>query len=883
MASDSFAPGALLSSYIDDALEMLESDDVLSYFQDNDLDDNLLNKLLSSINLVMDDAENKHFSDKHKQVRRWLHKVRDAVHDAEDLLDEIQTEASKSKLLALEFQATSSSAVSSFDKEVQSRMKKVLDNLESLASQKDGLGLEKSNGGGAKYVSQRLETTSLVVDESSICGREDDKKIIVDWLLSDNDNGTGGNNLTVISIVGMGGMGKTTLAQLVFNDRSMNDDDTEFQLKAWVCVSQDFDVTKVTRRILEELKLPISREENLNMLQVKLKEKLTGKKFFLVLDDVWEDEYLKWEALRSPLLSGARGSKILVTTRNEQVASAMRCAHLHRLMRLSEEESWSLFTKYAMRHENLTFDFNEIGRKIIKKCNGLPLALKAIGSLLYTKLSYEEWKGILTSDMWDISSVGCSVIPALILSYQFLPSPLKRCFAYCSLIPKDYEFKKDWLVQLWMAENFLSAHEQNKDMKELGDQFFNDLLSRSFFQRSTRKEELFVMHDLVNDLATYVSRDFCLRLEEEKEAKNISKMTRHVSNISNLGRNSMKGSKQFEAIYKGNKFRTILEYDDEIMVYDLLCNCMCLRALSLYFPIVVLELPDSTGNLKHLRYLDLSYCGMKKLPDSTCLLYNLQTMKLKNCANLEELPSDIHKLVNLRHLDLRNTDVKKLPDGMRKLKKLEVLMDRFYVGKCGESNVNRLGELRLPYFLLSIEELQNVVDPRDALAADLKNKSHLEGLKLKWDNSSREMKHDGYEIEEDVIENLQPPTNLKFLCIEDYGGTRFPDWLGDMSITNNIVWLWLSGCKYCVSLPPLGMMPSLQELQIFGLEGIKSIGAEFYGNNSSSSSFTAPVGSGGVTSHPLTRLEIECCPKLMKMVKMWIAKGGCHCLQILNG
>ncbi|KAK7287106.1 hypothetical protein RIF29_00153 [Crotalaria pallida] len=864
MASDSFAPGALLSAYIDDALEMLDSDDVLDYFRDKNLDENLLNKLrysLLSIKLVMDDAENKHFSN--KDVRKWLYKVRDAVHDAEDLLDEIQTEASKSKLLGAEFQTTYSSfsyikswffayikswfypyikswffAVSSFDKELQSRMKKILDNLESLAPQKDSLGLEKSSSGGAKYVSQRLETAPFVEDESKICGRDNDKKVIIDLLLSDNDNGTNGNNLTVISIVGMGGLGKTTLAKLIFNDKSMDDANGEFQLKAWVCVSEDFDVIKVTRSILKAFKLPTSGEEDLNMLQVKLKKKLTGKKFFLVLDDVWEEEFLKWETLRSPLLSGARGSKILVTTRNEQVALAMRCTHLHQLMQLSEEHSWSLFTKYALGDANLTFDFNEIGRKIIKKCNGLPLALKAIGSLLHTKSSYEEWEGILTCEMWDIRSVGCNVIPALMLSYQFLPSSLKRCFAYCSLIPKDYEFDKDWLVELWMAENFLTVHKQNQGMKELGDRFFNDLLSRSFFQQSTSKEEeeLFVMHDLVNDLATYVSRDFCLRVEEEKGAKNRSKMTRHISN---LGRNSMEGCKQFEAIYKGKKLRTILKYDYKIisveMVDDLLCKCKRLRVLSLYFLRGVLELPDSIGNLKHLRYLGLSGCDMEKLPDSTCLLYNLQTMKLNYCMNLEELPSDIHKLVNLRHLDLRGTKVRKWPDGMRKLKKLEVMMDTFYVGKCGESNINLLGELILRGEL-SIEELQNVADWRDALRANLKNKIHLEELSLKWErNSSREMKDDGYGIEEDIFENLQPPTNLKKLLIEYYNGTRFPDWLGNMSV-NNIVSLRLIGCKYCVCLPPLGMLPSLKDLEISRLEGIKSIGAEFYGNNSSSSS-----------------------------------------------
>ncbi|KAF7824831.1 putative disease resistance RPP13-like protein 1 [Senna tora] len=239
---------------------------------------------------------------------------------------------------------------------------------------------------------------------------------------------------------------------------------------------------------------------------------------------------------------------------------------------------------------------------------------------------------------------------------------------------------------------------------------------------------------------------------------------------------------------------------------------------------------DQSSNLIHLRYLDLSGTGIKKLPDSTCLLYNLQTLKLANCEHLDELPSDLHKLINLRHLDFRNTELKKIPQKLGKLKNLQVLTS-FYVGTCSESNIKQLGELDL-HGTLSILELQNVVYPMDALAAKLKDKKHLEELLLKWNDQN----NDESQNERDVLEKLQPHQNLKKLSIRYYGGTRFPIWFSDDTLSN-VVSLELENCKYCFLLPSLGLLPSLKSLSIKGFEGIVAIGPEFHGNDSTTVSF----------------------------------------------
>lgn len=553
-----FIGSALLSASLQVAFDRLASTETLDYFKGRELDEKLLNKLnimLLSINAVVDDAEQKQIRNRH--VKAWLDAVKHAVFDAEDLLDEIDTQVSQYKL---ETESQSSTGkvwnlfnafVSSFDKGIESRMQEILDRLEYLASRKDILGLKEASGFGVRsesQVSQKLPTTSLL-GETVIYGRDVDKEIIFNWLISHTEND---KLLSVISIVGMGGMGKTSLAQYLYNDSRM---EYEFDIKAWVCISDEFDVFKVTRAILEAITRSTDDSRDLNMVQGRLKEKLTGKRFLLVLDDVWNESHMQWETLQTPFNYGTQGSKILVTTRSMKVASTMRSAKIHQLEQLKEEHCWLLFARHAFQEENpqLNPELKEIGMKIVGKCKGLPLALKTIGSLLYTKSFILEWKNVLTSEIWDFPEEDSNIIPALRLSYHHLPSHLKRCFAYCSLFPKDYVFEKEDLILLWMAENFLQCPQQSKSMEEVGEQYFDDLLSRSFFQQSGADKMCFVMHDLLNDLAKYVCGDFCFRLEVE-DAQNISKMTRHFSFL----RNKYESSKRFEALRNAEKLRAFL-------------------------------------------------------------------------------------------------------------------------------------------------------------------------------------------------------------------------------------------------------------------------------------------------------------------------------------
>jgi hypothetical protein len=841
-----FVGSALLSASLQVAFDRLASAEVVDYFQGRKFNDKLLKKLnitLLSINAVIDDAEQKQIRNQH--VKAWLDAVKDAVFEAEDLLDEIDIQVSQCKLEA-ESQSSPNkvwnffnASTNSFGKEIESKMQEVLENLEYLSRKKDILGLKEastssgSGVGSGSLVSQKLPTTSLL-GETVLYGRDVDKDIIFNWLRSRTDNE---KQLSVVSIVGMGGMGKTLLAQHLYNDSKMED---EFDVKAWVCISDEFDVFKITRAILEGINGSIDDSRDLNMVQERLKEKLTGKRFLLVLDDVWSEKCDQWEALQTPFNYGARGSKIVVTTRNLKVAATTRSTRIHHLEQLQEEHCLQLFSRHVFQDENrqLNPELMEIGKKIIGKCKGLPLALKVIGSLLYTKSSLVEWKNVLSSEIWDLPVEVSNIVPALKLSYDHLPSHLKRCFSCCSLFPKDYVFQREQLILIWMAENFLQFPQprQSKSMLEVGEQYFDDLLSRSFFQQSSEDKMCFVMHDLLNDMAKYVCGDFCFRLEVD-EAQNISKVTRHFSFM----RYRYESSKRFEALCKAERLRTFLPFTRNRKVpfflnefwmsgpllHDLLPKFKRLRILSLSGYYNMIEVPNTVGNLKHLRYLDLSDTNIKKLPDSICFLFNLQILRLKNCRFLKELPLNFHKLTNLCYLDFSGTCVRNMPIHFEKLKNLQVL-NSFCVGKSSDcdSNIQQLGELNL-HGSLSISELQNTVNPFDASASNLKDKIHLVKLELEW-NADNE---NSQQVRE-VLENLQPSKHLKELSIRSYGGTRFPDWFGDNSLSN-LVSLKLSNCGKCLLLPPLGILPSLKKLCIIGLYALVVIGTEFYGSTSS--------------------------------------------------
>uniref|UniRef100_A0A6P6G6D0 putative disease resistance RPP13-like protein 1 n=1 Tax=Ziziphus jujuba TaxID=326968 RepID=A0A6P6G6D0_ZIZJJ len=824
--------GAFLSAFLQVLFDRIASREVVDYLQGKKFNHRLLLKLkimLLSVNGVLDDAEEKQI--RNLAVKEWLDELENAAYDTEDLLDEIATEALQFKLKA--GSRTSAGMASDFnptylnfyDLDIETKMEENLERLEFLVKQKDVLGLKEGVG---EKPSPRIPTTSLV-DETEVYGRDDDKEAIIKLLLRDDDD-VGRNQVCVIPIVGMGGIGKTTLAQLAYNNDKIKD---QFDFKVWVCVSEEFDIFKVTKTVLSAVTSHCCDNMDLDLLQVRLKELLVGKKFLIVLDDVWNENYVSWEVMSKPFKHGARGSRIIVTTRSEKVASIMRTTPNHYLKCLLDEDCQQLFANHAFEKGDFSSHptLETIGREIVKKCKGLPLAVKTLGGLLRSKMDVGEWERILNSDIWDLSADESDIHPSLWLSYHYLPSHLKRCFAFCSILPKGYEFEKCELVLLWMAENLLQQTKSNKRIEEVGDEYFNDLVSRSFFVRSSADVSRFIMHDLMTDLARFVSKEYCFTLEEGN-SKDIVMKVRHLAYVTGYVKNDLK---RLDSVFEATRLRTLLPLEMSMFTSTYLSNEVVdnvilklrhLRALSLSKIQGFNKLPESIGELRHLRYLDLSETMIYRLPESVSMLHNLQTLNLSDCYYLTELPKDMHHLINLRHLDISYCyKLVEMPRQVSKLKNLQTL-STFFAGKENGTKIQELRELSNLRKKLCLENLQNVINVEDALEAKLLNKKYLEELQFSWKGEPDDSRHDM-----DVLDKLMPHMNLEMLYIKGYGGTRFPNWLGNRSFYN-IVFIELSGCKYCNCLPSLGQLPSLKTLNIYNLYGVVTVGAEFYGDSS---------------------------------------------------
>ncbi|XP_010026096.2 putative disease resistance RPP13-like protein 1 [Eucalyptus grandis] len=688
--------GAFLSAFLQVLFDRMASREVVDFFRSRKLGKGrLLQKLevaLLSANAVLDDADEKQMTN--DSVRKWLDELKDAVYDADDLFDEIAAEdlereaGSDPRALACKVCSFASDACASG---LGDKLEKVLERLESVVKQREVLGLRE---GIRERTPRALPTTSLV-EESGVFGREKDREAVIELLLSDR----GEKNTSVMAIVGMGGVGKTTLSQLVFNDSAVKG---SFELRSWVCVSHQFDICKLTATALEEFSSSKKETENLNQLQLQLKNFLTGKKFLLLLDDVWNEDSNIWNAFLVPFSYGARGSKIIVTPRNEGVALVARAFSTYYLQKLQDKECWDLFAQHAFEEHNFEahMRLEDIGQRIVKRCDGLPLALKTIGSLLRYESDIRKWEIIAESDIWDLAPGKNEILPALLLSYHYLPPQLKQCFSYCSIFPKDCRYEKDQLILLWIGEGLIKQPKDSRTLEEVGDQCFCDLVSRSLLHRVSNVESSFWMHELVNDLARYVAGRSFYSLDRVNSHQ-VSSSTRHLSFV----RTRYDVASRFGVLAGAMNLRTFLPLNvdhvtsnayffltDEVL-HVLLPTLSRLRVLSLSHYQKLSMLPSSVGCLKHLRYLNLSYNrSLARLPDSITALYNLQTLILAYCQSLIELPRNMGSLTCLRHLDIRETFLKRIPLGMSKLKNLQTLTN-FVVAENGGTRVRELGEL----------------------------------------------------------------------------------------------------------------------------------------------------------------------------------------------
>ncbi|KAK9930208.1 hypothetical protein M0R45_027255 [Rubus argutus] len=823
-----------------------------------------LGATMSKAKALVDDIENKKAFP--EACRILLEDVKSLVLDADDLLDEIDME--------LEFNRNQvrHMVLSSRKFNISSEVGKIHKELGGLVEKLEYYCMTNS---GQTQLAVPIIPSTCLVDESSIIGRDPDKEKIIKMVLS--DQAEGGGNVSVIPIVGMGGIGKTALAQLVYNDPRVV---KNFDFKIWVSVSLSYDVVMITKSIFysvadqvlerSELKEAFGLSDlrkyfelNLNEIHIQLQKKLRGKKFLLVLDDMWNENPRDWDLLKLPFQVAGQGSKIVMTTRSKIVSSILSGTPAYHLDTLSHNDCWTIIKQTAGlsdAHEN-----EVIVLKVAKKCQGLPLAAKVIGSVLRYKSGETKWDALLNGELWESPEHGNYIYPALKLSYDNLSSYLRRCFTYCSIFPRDHEFEKDDLVQLWAAEGFIQA-QGRQEIEDVGREYFGGLCSRSFFQVSDDDQPRYKMHDLIHDLARLVSTNISFSMEDNMST--FFPIPRHARYSSLLCQDIKPAT--LELFHRYEKLRTFMLLSEHAsnlnqVPYDFFIKLGRLRVLNLSHS-GISDLPDSIKNLIHLRYLNLSHTSIKRLPKSVANIYGLETLKLKNCCELLQLPENLKNLIKLRHLDFDGYRlISSMPIEVGKLTSLETL-PAYIVGKHKGYQIGELKNMRLLRGSICITNLENVANSVEGEAAMLHEKQYLEKLLLEWNEMGAQT------VEQEVLTSLKPHVGLRELRITGYSGLIFPNWISDSSFCK-LERIDLDKCQFCTLLPSLGQLPALKYLRIQDMCALENVDHLFCGSAGTFPSLETLTFQdmpklkiwSGINENDLPRLRvlsIDSCPEL---------------------
>ncbi|VAH55147.1 unnamed protein product [Triticum turgidum subsp. durum] len=497
-------------------------------------------------------------------------------------------------------------------------------------------------------------------------------------------------------------------------------------------------------------------------------------------DDALKENGQRWKRFCAPFRSVQEGSVMLVTFRCPTVDEGVRTMDPVILEGLEDDVFWNFSKLCAFRSES-SYNNPElecIGRKILPKLKGSPLAAKTLGRMLSMDLQTSHWNSILESELWELSQEETDILPALRLSFMYLSFHLKQCFSFCAVYPKDYKFEKVSLAEIWRAEGFV--HPQGgAAILSTSLQYFEDLVARSFFQCVGTR---YVIHDLMHDMAQKVSEHDCFILRNKSDFDKVPQSVRHLHILPNCDFDDS----NLLSLCKFTKLRTLIcnkKLGNRTIFVMRQWGTKLLR-MCVFSSAFVNQLPDSIGNWKHLWYLVISrICPLKRIPSTFCWLYNLQTLYAKNCK-LESLPSDFGKLINLESFGSGGFSYSAGGEmeldsamGLGQVIRLMKNLNQFH----GKLTINNVRVLSTEY----------------AAEFELKNKKYLEELSLMMGSSMMGSSMEGtleYQNKQ-VLEVLQPPISVKSLYLEDYASASLPSWF----LPHNLPSLKLLTFVCCVS------------------------------------------------------------------------------------
>lgn len=731
---------------------------------------------LNHMQSFISDADS--IKEKHKTIKTTLIDLRELTYEADDLLIDCLIRADyhtrrvssscyhRFSLRQIYFHYQTGKKLSC----INNRIGKMRQNLNDYVTPILGRSSDEDAS------NRTIRWTSQVYDQSGIVGLTEDTSRIKGWILGSNEA------LHRVGIVGMGGLGKTTIAQKIFNDTHVI---ARFEKRIWVSISQTFSELEIMKSILRQVREDDSGSDTGQMLH-RIHQLLSHKSYLIVMDDVWSTANGWWDRISNGLAkTPGHSSCIIITSRIEEVAKNMGVvdARIHRPRLLDEEESWSLFCKVAFMAtkgicKNLQIE--GMGKEIVKKCRGLPLAIKTTGGLLYSKTSFSEWKRICDNFHEKLATEGnSSVMASLQLSYDELPAHLKHCILCFSIYPEDHEINVEQLVRWWIGEGFV--HERRSEtVTETAYRFLSELIDRCLVDVMRRRNYdgrvySCKMHDMVRDLTIRIAREEAFSSFDDG-GRQIPTMDSRRLGVTN--------EMKFHSLENNSKIRALLLMDSRSIILKRnagLAKVMSLRVLDLsHVTLENIRVYDFWGwisSLKRLACLNLrDVASLIEVPDSIGKLWNLQILILAECSNLQKLPASITTLHKLIVLDLGNCPaLKYLPQGISGLSNLQELYG-FKPASLAHTESCHFGELKnfidLRVLHLDINQESIIEDEELGALADLQklrvlliNAEHCEDVNIL-----------------EKLNKLTPPPHLEELYLGHYHGEATPDWINPNSL-----------------------------------------------------------------------------------------------------